>query len=79
MTTVELGRVIVGATDLAAPPAPRVPIGKVVQGIQHGIAGLDAQVDVLLARKREVDRDVAESLRDGLVALATELEDAVDL
>jgi hypothetical protein len=79
MTVVELGRVLAGADDLATPPVDRPPIGKLVRGLSHAIAGVRADVTGLVARKREVDRDTAIDLHAELGEVLEALADAFDL
>ena len=75
MTTVELGQVIGG---LVARPAPKKPIARVVQGLRHRIAGVDAVVDEVVRRKDEVDEEQASALLEALRAVLAELEAAFD-
>ena len=77
MTVAELGRVI--GDDLHTPPLPRVPIGKMVQSLQHKVAGLDASAELLIARADEVDADDAAALHAAVVAIADELAAAFGL
>jgi hypothetical protein len=72
MTVVELGRVIGG---LVTRPGKR-PIGKVVQGLRHRIAGIDAVADELVQRKDEVDGEQAAEVLEALRAVLEELEGA---
>jgi len=74
MTTVELGEVIGG---LVARPAPTKPIGRLVQGFRHRIAGLDAVADELVRRKDEIDDELAGAVLDELRAVLGELEAAL--
>jgi hypothetical protein len=71
MTTVELGQVIGG---LVARPAATKAIAKVVQGLRHRIAGVDAVADELVRRKDEVDGEQASVLLEALRAVLAELE-----
>jgi hypothetical protein len=75
MTTVELGQVIGG---LVARPAPKKPIAKVVQGLRHRIAGVDAVADEVVRRKDEVDDEQASALLEALRAVLAELEAAFE-
>lgn len=75
LTTVELGQVIGG---LVARPAPNKPIARVVQGLRHRIAGVDAVVDEVVRRKDEVDGEQAGALLEALRAVLAELEEAFD-
>lgn len=75
MTTVELGHVIGG---LVARPSPKKPIARVVQGLRHRIAGVDAVADELVRRKDEVDDEQASVLLEALRAVLAELEAAFD-
>jgi hypothetical protein len=77
MTVVELRKVIDGG--LATPPVRRLPIGEVIQGVTHDMAGLGARLDTLFARKREVDEPTARNVHDGLLALAAEVRAQFDL
>ena len=77
MTTAELRRVIAGSFTTGG--GPRMPIDKVVQGIEHTIAGLDARVDVLIDRKDEVDTETAAQLHNELLELAAELAEGFEL
>lgn len=77
MTVSELHRVIIG--DLAPPALPKPPIDKVVRGVTHSVAGLDARLDIFIARKREVDRDTAAEVHTKLLALADEVGTAFGL
>lgn len=72
MTTLELGATIGGL--VARPGAPK-PIGKLVQGVRHRIAGLDAMADELVRRK---DEDDAAAMLEGLRAVLEELEAAFE-
>ncbi|MCX4241839.1 DUF3102 domain-containing protein [Paraliomyxa miuraensis] len=72
MTVIELGAAIGG---LVAKPAPPKPIGKLVQGARHRIAGLDAMADELVRRK---DEDDAAKMLEGLRAVLAELEAAFE-
>lgn len=73
MTAVELGAVI---GSLVTRPGPRKPIGRLVQGIKHRIAGLDAVADELLRRKDEVEEEDAAAMVEALRAVLEELEGA---
>lgn len=75
MTTVELGQVIGG---LVARPAPKKPIARVVQGLRHRIAGVDAVVDEVVRRKDEVDDEQASALVEAVRAVLAELEEAFE-
>lgn len=75
MTTLELGAAIGGL--VTRPGAPK-PIGKLVQGVRHRIAGLDALADELVRRKDEVDEDDAATMLEGLRAVLEELEAAFE-
>jgi hypothetical protein len=75
MTTVELGQVIGG---LVARPAVKKPIAKVVQGLRHRIAGVDAVADELVRRKDEVGGEQANELLEALRAVVAELEEAFE-
>ena len=73
MTYGELKRAIDGGFTSSA---SGVSIGKVVQRVQYGLAGLDANLDVLVGRADEVDEDVVAELHAKLVELVGELEAA---
>lgn len=73
MTTVELGEVIGG---LVTRPAPIRPIGKLVQGFRHRVAGLDAVADEIVRRKDEIDEELAGTLVDELMAVVDEIKRA---
>jgi hypothetical protein len=75
MTVAELGRVIGGLTTR---PSPKKPIGKLVQGMRHRIAGLDAVADELVRRKDEVDEVQAAAVLEALRAVLAELEGAFE-
>lgn len=75
MTVVELGQVIGGLTTR---PSPKKPITKLVQGVRHRIAGLDAVTDQLIARKTEVDEEQAATLLAELRAVLEALEGAFE-
>lgn len=75
MTTVELGQVIGGFT---ARPTPRKPIAKLVQGMRHRIAGVDAVADELVRRRDEVDGEQAAALLEALQAVVAELRAAFE-
>lgn len=75
MTVAELTKVI---GDLTTRPSPRKPIGKLVQGLRHRIAGVDAVADELVRRKDEVDEEHADALLEALRAVVAELEEAFD-
>lgn len=75
MTAVELGEVIGGLTTR---PAPVRPIARVVQGVRHRIAGLDAVADELVRRKGEVDDDQAAAMLEALRSVLAELESAFE-
>ena len=75
LTTVELGQVIGG---LVARPGPKKPIARVVQGLRHRIAGVDAVVDEVVRRKDEVDEEQASALLEALRTVLAELEEAFD-
>jgi hypothetical protein len=71
MTTVELGKVIGGLTTR---PAPTKPIGKLVQGLKHRIAGLDTVADELVRRHDEVDAEEADAIVQAVRAVLEQLE-----
>lgn len=73
MTTVELGKVIGGLTSR---PAPQKPIGRLVQGLRHRIAGVDAVADELVRRYEEVDAEQADAVMQALRAVLEQLEGA---
>ena len=73
MTVAELGRAIGGLTTR---PSPRKPIGKLVQGLRHRIAGVDAVADELVRRKNEVDEEQAAEVLEALREVLAELEAA---
>lgn len=73
MTTVELAKVIGGLTSR---PTPRRPIGKLVQGLRHRIAGVDAVADELVRRHEEVDAEQADAVMQALRAVLEQLEGA---
>lgn len=73
MTTVELGKVIGG---LATRPTPKKPIGTLVQGLEHRIAGVDAVADELVRRHEEVDAEEAEAVMQALREVLEQLEGA---
>lgn len=60
------------------PVEPQTPPSgsKLVQGIKHRIAGLDAVADELTRRKDEVEEEDAEALVEALRAVLEELEGA---
>jgi hypothetical protein len=64
---------------LAIPPAPRQPIGKVIQGYRKSIAGLGALTTELAKRRAEIDDDTARKLHDEIAAVLAALDDAFDL
>lgn len=71
MTTVELGKVIGGLTTR---PSPKKPIGRLVQGLRHRIAGVDAVADELVRRRDEVDEALVEQAATLLEELRAVLE-----
>lgn len=71
MTYGELKRAIDGGFTSSA---SGVSIGRVVQRVQYGLAGLDANLDVLVGRADEVDEYVVAELHAKLVELVGELE-----
>lgn len=79
MTTLELKKVI---GDLTSRPAPKKPIGKLLQGLRHRIAGVDAVADELVRRLHEVDEvdeedaEQAEAVLEALRAVLEQLEGA---
>jgi hypothetical protein len=75
MTAAELSQHLGG---FAAAPAATVPVGMVVQRLRFRVAGIDAAADVLVARKHEIDPEVARAIGDALRAIAAKLEDAFD-
>ncbi|MCX4243131.1 DUF3102 domain-containing protein [Paraliomyxa miuraensis] len=75
MTVIDLTKVI---GSLAARPSPPKPIGKLVQGLRHRIAGVDAIADELVRRKDEVDEAQATELLDALQTVLDELHAAFD-
>lgn len=75
LTVVELDRAIGG---LETPPVPQPPIGKVVAGFRHKVAGLQATADNLIARADDVDTDDAEALLDDLRDLVAKLSAAFE-
>lgn len=79
MTTLELKKVI---GDLTSRPAPKKPIGKLLQGLAHRIAGVDAVADELVRRLDEVgeldegNAEKAEAVLEALRAVVEQLEGA---
>lgn len=73
MTVLELQSVIGG---LVTRPGPSKPIGKLVQGLRHRIAGVDAVADELVRRKAEVEQEQAAAVIEALRAVLEELEGA---
>lgn len=73
MTYGELKRAIGGGFTSSA---GGVPIGTVVQRVQYGLAGLDANLDVLVGRADEIEPEVAEVMYGKLVELVGEFEAA---
>lgn len=73
ITTMELAQVIGG---LVARPAAKQPIAKVVQGLRHRIAGMDAVADELVRRRDEVEEEQASAVLEALRAVLEELEAA---
>jgi hypothetical protein len=63
---------------LVARPAKKKSIEKVVQGMRHRIAGVDAVADELVRRKDEVDGEQAGVLLEALRAVVAELEGAFE-
>ena len=76
MTYGELKRAIGGGFTSSA---GGVAIGTVVQRVQFGLAGLDANLDVLVERADEIEPDVAEEMHEKLVELVGQLEEAFGL
>lgn len=72
MTTVELGRVIGGLTTR---PSPKKPIGRLVQGLRHRIAGVDAVAEEMVRRKDEVDEELVETVETMMEELRAVLEE----
>ena len=73
MTTVELGKVIGGFTTRPGPPKS---IGRLLQGLQHRIAGVDAVADELVRRHEEVGEEQADAVMQALRAVLEQLEGA---
>jgi hypothetical protein len=71
MTTVELGKVI---GDITSRPTPKKPIGKLVQGLQQRIAGVDAVADELVRRHDEVDAEQADAVMQAMRTVLEQLE-----
>ena len=76
MTYGELKRAIDGGFTSSA---GGVSIGTVVQRVQFGLAGLDANLDVLVGRADEIEPEIAEEMHAKLVELVGELEAAFGL
>jgi hypothetical protein len=73
MTAAELTHHLGG---LAVAPARAVPVETVVQRARFRVAGIDAVADVLVARRDEIDGEVARAIGERLRAIATKLFDA---
>jgi hypothetical protein len=63
---------------LTTRPTPPKPIAKLVQGMRHRIAGVDAVADELVRRRDEVDGEQASVLLAALRAVVAELEAAFE-
>ena len=53
-----------------------MPIATVVQRVQYGLAGLDANLDVLVNRHDEIEPELAQDVHDRLIELAAEISEA---
>ncbi|MCX4239386.1 DUF3102 domain-containing protein [Paraliomyxa miuraensis] len=75
MTVIDLKKVIGDLTDRPAPPKP---IGKLVAGLRHRVAGLDVLADELVRRKDEVDPEQVEEVLEGLEEVLEALRGAFE-
>jgi hypothetical protein len=73
MTKLELFSLV---GNLALPPAPVVPIEKVVQGMRFKMAALGVAADTMIGRAKEVDRTVVREIREELVAVLGRIDAA---
>jgi hypothetical protein len=78
MSVVELDAVIGDKLGFTAELPPTAPIGRVVQGFRHRIAGLDAVANELVARRSEIDENTAQILREEIQAVMVRIEQAFD-
>jgi hypothetical protein len=73
MTKLELFSLV---GNLALPPAPVVPIEKVVQGMRFKMAALGVAADTMIGRAKEVDRTVVREIQEELVAVLGRIDAA---